>query len=164
MNRGSFRSLCFSQARTNTATGLRYQQRKFPNQIKPKHPSLGLLYPFPKLHYLLAFSLSAQLTHLFTQSSTARTPAWVASTSNHSRCSFPHVSHCLFTCCSCSSKWINLSTRFTKATFFTAPLSLLEPNGREDSGGGRDGDGCGDGVADDGTYGYQRTRLRAYPH
>ncbi|KAI7408338.1 hypothetical protein KC328_g65 [Hortaea werneckii] len=62
------------------------------------------------------------------------------------------------------SKWISLSTRFTNGTFFTTPLSLLEPDGWEDSGGGRDGDGCGEGVVDEGTYGYHRTRFRAYPH
>ena len=56
---------------------------------------------------------SAQFTHLLTVSSTALIPAWLACTSNHSRCSLPQAAHCRLTCCSASSKWINISTRFT---------------------------------------------------
>ena len=60
---------------------------------------------------------SAQPTHLLTTSSTPATPFLLASTSNHSLCSFPQLSQSFFTLLSPSSIWTSRSTRCACGTF-----------------------------------------------
>lgn len=100
-------------------------------------PSQGLLmqYPITILDGNYNTCLSPQPTHLLTTSSTALTPFSLASTANHSLCSFPQASQTCFACFSASSRWINRSTLLTQGTLRTIPLSLRLVGGRWERSG-----------------------------